>query len=371
MSPSQVPAPTPARRRTRPQLVTASQTLAVPAPVLNATDGGPIVGAVDPVIVEPSAFGSAPWWSRDWWRIPDGGSARDVDCDAGTVDTLAVIGASLRGHKHRLDAAANDDAFVLRTGIDDAGARWLIGCVCDGLGSASRSDEGSRFVAGRFAAALAELIGSKEWNAGDPGTALLDRIVMDVTTEAGQGLVLGEDALEDFETTLTFVAVEASPPDGIARRSLFGWVGDSPVFILRSGEWYPVDPTGPEDAATGLVSSRTNGFFTSKRLDQSMSVALASDEVVLISSDGIGSFVSDGSRTLRIGTMFADVLAHPTEVMRVLNLLSFDMRSADDDRTAIIVWQLANGAATPPTERLDREPAGNDHEGATAGEGRE
>jgi serine/threonine protein phosphatase PrpC len=182
---------------------------------------------------------------------------------------------------------------------------------------------------------------------------------------------IGEDALEDFETTLTFVAVEASPPDGIARRSLFGWVGDSPAFILRSGEWCPVDPSGSEDAATGIVSSRTNGFFTSKRLDRSMSVVLAPDEVVLISSDGIGSVVSDGSRTLRIGTLFADLLAHPTEVMRVLNLLSFDMRSADDDRTAIIVWQLANGAATPPVERLDREPAGNDHEGATAGEGRE
>lgn len=332
----------PRRPRTRPQLVTVTPPQVTPVDTSPTSDGTAAIGKVDSVVVEPSAFGAAPWWSRDWWRIPAGRLSGDITCDAGTVGELAAIGTSLRGHKHRLDAAANDDAFALRWADDRHGTRWLIACVCDGVGSAPRSAEGARFVAEHFCSAVSALIASDEWDARGIDRTSLDAIAADITATAQALLPSDGGSLEDFETTMTFAAVEASLPVGAARRSTFGWVGDSPAFVLRSGDWCPIDPAATDDGPTAIMSTRTNGFFSSPSLDRVLDVQLMPDEVVLLSSDGIGSFLSDGARTLRVGSVLADALARPVDVLRAVNLLSFDMRSADDDRTAVIIWQLAD-----------------------------
>lgn len=349
----------PRRPRTRPQLVTATPPQVIPVDTSPTSDATAAIGTVDPVVVEPSAFGAAPWWSRDWWRIPAGRLSGDVTCDAGTVGELAAIGTSLRGHKHRLDAAANDDAFVLRWADDRHGTRWLIACVCDGVGSAPRSAEGARFVAEHFCSAVSALIASDEWDARAIDRASLDAIAADITATAQALLPSDGHPLEDFETTMTFVAVEASPPVGAARRSTFGWVGDSPAFVLRSGDWCPIDPAATDDGPAAIMSTRTNGFFSSPSLDRVLDVPLMPDEVVLLSSDGIGSFLSDGTRTLRVGSVLADALARPVDVLRAVNLLSFDMRSADDDRTAVIVWQRADSVDDRPG--TTNEPSAGTH----------
>ena len=297
-----------------------------------------VPGAVDPLVIEQSTFGSAPWWSRGWWRITPGGAARDILCDAGTAGPLAAAAVSLRGHKHRLDAAPNDDAFSLCIGTSSDGMDWLIGCVCDGVGSAARASEGSALVATAFANALADLCARPEWAEGSPDSETLAAIVEAVRARVAEQAGVEHSGLEAFETTLTFVVVPTSRRADGTRRALIGWTGDSPALILRDGVW--TDPTDSlAEEATGPSSTRTAGFLTSPRLEGFVNVDLAADDVVMLCSDGVGAFVTDGTTNRQFGSTLASVIAQPVDVLHMVNLISFDMRSADDDRTALVVWQ--------------------------------
>jgi hypothetical protein len=42
------------------------------------------------------------------------------------------------------------------------------------------------------------------------------------------------------------------------------------------------------------------------------------------------------------------VIEQPVDVLHLVNLLAFDMRSADDDRTALFVWQDVGPDAAAP-----------------------
>ena len=344
---------TQARLATRPTLetdITAAPTLgrgasgaAVPAGPSAASDEshggdeGP-VGLVEPVVVERSTFGSFPWWERGWWQLPPGGSARDITCDAGTLGSLAAAAVSLRGHKHRLDAAPNDDAFSLCTATGLDGSDWLIGCVCDGVGSAARANEGSNLVATTFTDELADLVARAEWADGRPASETLTALTDVVRSRVREDLGVAIEALREFETTLTFVAVARSRHGDAPRRALIGWTGDSPALVLRDGIW--TDQGGAlAEEATGPTSTRTAGFLTHQGLEGSVQLDLEPDDVIMLCSDGVGAFVTDGTTNRKFGSILASTMAGPVDVLHFVNLMNFDMRSADDDRTALVVWQ--------------------------------
>lgn len=350
------PATAPAPRRQRPVLGT---TVDSPAgrPTVGGTEDegrtadaapegdavGRAPGSVEPFVIEPSAFSSAPWWERGWWRLAPGGAARDVACDAGTLGTLGAAAVSLRGQKHRLDAAPNDDAFALCAGTGPDGTDWLIGCVCDGVGSAARASEGARFVAERFANALADLCATPEWADGAPGRSALDGVADLVRRDLALHFSIPPNDLATFETTLTFVAVEATTTG--QRRALLGWTGDSPALVLRDGGWQ--DATGAaEESNAGPASTRTAGFLTHGVLEGAITLTLEADDVVMLCSDGVGAFVTDGKVDRQLGSILATVVDRPVDVLHLVNLMSFDMRSADDDRTALLVWQDCGPDAT-------------------------
>ena len=295
-------------------------------------------GLVEPVVVERSTFGSFPWWERGWWQLTPGGSARDITCDAGTLGSLAAAAVSLRGHKHRLDAAPNDDAFSLCTATALDGSDWLIGCVCDGVGSADRANEGSALVATTFTAELADLVGRAEWADGRPTSETLATLTDVVRARVREVLGVDIDQLREFETTLTFVAVARSRHADGPRRALIGWTGDSPALVLRDGSW--VDQGGAlAEEATGPTSTRTAGFLTHQGLEGSVQLDLEPDDVIMLCSDGVGAFVTDGTTNRKFGSILASTIAGPVDVLHFVNLINFDMRSADDDRTALVVWQ--------------------------------
>jgi len=299
-------------------------------------------GAVTPFVIEPSAFVAEPWWSRGWWRLPEDGRARDVSCDAGTFGALAVVGASLRGHKHRYEGVPNDDAFTVQVGRTPEGREWVIGCVCDGVGSAARAHEGSAFIAEHVTAGLSRLCASEAWLEGEPSRDDVERIVNATRAALQAAFEIGPDELGFFESTLTFVAVEAGElPDG-GRRALLGWVGDSPGLVLRSETWNHLttnpDGDGAEDGP--ITTNRTAGALSHGGLEGLCALTLEHDDVLMLVSDGVGSFVTDGRQDRQLGRVLASALAGPVDVLHALNLLSFDIRTADDDRTALIIWQL-------------------------------
>lgn len=295
-------------------------------------------GFVKPLVVERSTFGSFPWWERGWWQLAPGGSARDITCDAGTLGPLAATAVSLRGHKHRLDAAPNDDAFSLCGATSLDGSDWLIGCVCDGVGSAARASEGSALVATTFTDELADLVARSEWLDGRPTSETLTALTEAVTSRVMERLGVGAEELREFETTLTFAAVARARRPDEPRHALLGWTGDSPALILRDGVW--TDPSGAMgDDAVGPTSTRTAGFLTHHGLEGAVQLDLEADEVIMLCSDGVGAFVTDGTSNRTFGSTLATTIAGPVDVLHFVNLIAFDMRSADDDRTALVVWQ--------------------------------
>lgn len=358
--------PDPDERRTaRRRIVTEGDEtgpVVVPSGGSVASDSTPTAdathreGAVIPFVVEPSSFGSAAWWSRDWWRIPPDGGARDIACDAGTVGTLATVSVSLRGHKHRLAAEPNDDAFATRLGATADNAQWLVCCVCDGVGSAARAHEGAAFASAHFADAIATLCTQPEWNDGEPTQEALDRLVVDTRNSLLERFDVDVADAAQFETTLTFVAIETSKTPDEGRKALFGWVGDSPAFLLHDAAWVDVAGAATDAQDTGISSTRTAGLLTHGQLEGVVASRLAEQDVVMLCSDGIGSFVLDGSRELQLGMMLAELLNEPVDVLHAVNLMSFDMRSADDDRTAAIIWQLPSPDAGPNHEKQDPTP---------------
>lgn len=304
-----------------------------------------VPGSVVPLVIESSAFGKAPWWSRGWWRHPPNGRARDLACDAGTSGSLATLAVSLRGNKHRLDAAPNDDAFAARVVVVDGETSWFIGCVCDGVGSASRAHEGSAFMAEHVAEALASLCSMPGWNDAEPALELIESAITTARAALAEhfGLDSGErDQLAPFETTLTFAMVPTTVEANGARSALIGHIGDSPALLLNDGTWSDLFATGADDA-TGVTSTRTAGVLTHPRLEGFRSFTLGPEDVLMLCSDGIGSFMTDGERDLQLGQVLSERFSAPVDVLEGVNLLSFDMRSADDDRTALVVWQLPDG----------------------------
>ena len=345
------PRPAQPRPRQRPILQAAPSEDPTPAPPPPPADAAP--GSVVPLVIESSAFGRSPWWSRGWWQLPPGGHARDMTCDAGTSGSLATIAASLRGNKHRVDGTANDDAFAIRVGSSTDGSEWVVGCVCDGVGSAARAHEGSAFVAEQVADALADLCASPAWVPDETAGASIVAAVANVRAALTRHFALAADDPESvraFETTLTFAMVRTTVGADGARPALLGYIGDSPALLLRDGSWSDLFAAGA-DESTGVTSTRTAGALTYAGLEGLRAISLASDDVIMLCSDGIGSFVTNGERDLQLGQVLAERVARPVDVLEAVNLLAFDMRSADDDRTALIVWQLPDRER--PAEEAD------------------
>lgn len=296
---------------------------------------------VEPLVLEPSAFSAAPWWTSGYWQLADGRRTRDLACDAGVFGSLAATAVSLRGNKHRLQAAPNDDAMAIRPATAPDGTRWLITCVCDGVGSATRSSIGSAHVADGLVEDLATLIRSGTWTRTEERTSAISRAI-DVVIGGARSIAADlKVPIEELETTLTFAVVAADAAEDDSRTAQVGWVGDSPALILSDGRWHAVDPTaGDAGDAVAVTSTRTNGLLTSGRLDGILDVEIGPDQVLLLCTDGIGGFIGAGDEPLLLGSTLATHLAQPTDVLRVINLFSFELRSADDDRTAVVVWPL-------------------------------
>jgi len=55
-------------------------------------------------------------------------------------------------------------------------------------------------------------------------------------------------------------------------------------------------------------------------------------------SDGVGNFIQNKSVPLRLGQHLAEVWKTPRDIPTLVRDVSFDLRSADDDRTVILCW---------------------------------
>lgn len=301
-------------------------------------------------IGDRSAFGANDWWSAsDYHKLPEGGFARDIECDAGTVGELAVVAASIRGHKHTLDGKPNEDAFALRVATDAGGARHLVIVVCDGLSSAASSAYSARRTSHLVADLLAAFVREPKFSLrkiNDNLERYLQKHVKPLLRDwkpttwntpqwgAPETAPL-ETSPQDLNVTITFAIVPTRNGPSGASEAIVGAIGDSPCFVLTNGRWQRLDARG--DADGSVLSTRTDAFPTSTT-PKCEQVLLYDGDALCVASDGVGNFLQKDGRNLALGSYLASQWASPIDVVTFVRDAHFDLRSADDDRTVVMCW---------------------------------
>ena len=283
-------------------------------------------------IGEPSTFGSADWWSTDWW--PLGACEGDVVADFATVSSFAIAGASLRGNKHRLSGDAGEDAFHIRRAATSTGAEFACIAVCDGVGSASRSRDGARWlsraVTAELAAGIAESDEPERFGEEDARRAVATAVqnVQDHAERRGIDLTA-------LQTTLAFAV--AFDHAGVGAQVVAGQVGDSPIFVCSDETLRPA-LSHPERDEPILTTSTHDALSARPEQLRTATIQLAPGERLLACTDGVGNFLWSSAGTLDLGRQLLTSMRGPVPQLEFIRQASFDLRSADDDRTLVVLW---------------------------------
>lgn len=296
---------------------------------------------------DKTTFGKEPWWSeKRWWKLASAGEANDIRTHIGTFGDLAMAATSLRGNKHRLNGQVNEDSFAVSTVTVEDGRQFLLVAVCDGMGSAAYSSFGARLAAHTVVSVLAEIVRAdpdayvETLNTkGSIFLGLVTQRVCGYRDEEFDAPPVSKDAvdLNDLQTTLTFAIVPCVVADQAdeTREVTIGIVGDSPAFRLSVGRgWSPIEPA--KDNA-GVWSSSTAGLMGATDMLLTR-VEMWPGDALLVSSDGVGNFLTFNGVDTPLGDDLARRWAQPVGMLDFVRDVAFEMPSADDDRTAVMVW---------------------------------
>jgi hypothetical protein len=249
------------------------------------------------------------------WRFDPVVDVPDTVLEAGRVGTLEVRAASTRGAAHRCRGEVRQDAV----GVTELGGRYVLAAVADGVGDASHAHRGAQLAVRHALGYLAWSLPGEELDAVDMVGALraADRAVRDAGPTP-----------ECRSTTLTVAAVELGWA-GRGHRYRAVRVGDSPALLLANGEFTPLF-TGRESVADCLPSPRGQ--------PEAVRGMLRPGQALVLTSAGIGAPVRDTP----VGAYLAEAWVEPPGPVTYLQQLQFDLRSFDDDRTAVVVWAVVS-----------------------------
>ena len=298
-------------------------------------------GEAEPVTIGvASTFGSADWWTTDWWPLSS--SSGDVVADCATIGSLAVAGATLRGNKHRLSGEPGEDSFHLRSAKRPTGEHVACIAVCDGVGSASRSRDGARWLSRAVTYRLAMAV---EEGAGPlPLSAEATRIAITSAIQEVRELAVRRSIdIATLQTTLAFAVVSDG---GTAARAVAGQIGDSPVFIGTADGLRPaidsLDTDGP------ILTTATHDALSASPETLRLAVFdLAPGDRLMACSDGVGNFLWSSAGALDLGHHLNRALWGPVPQLEFIRQVGFDLRSADDDRTLVVLWTRALPLESP------------------------
>lgn len=324
--------------------------------------------AVKPLqIGEASSFGTNQWWSNsDWHKIAEDGFGSDVACDAGTVGELAISAISIRGHKHRVAGSPNEDSFAVRVAKSKSGQEFAVLVVCDGLSSAEYSAYAARRTSSLVAEMLRRIIAGEGFRfdqlSSDIPLCLRELVIPELTRWSepasdfglpayGVPTVRNSDlAISDLLVTLTIAIVPTCNGEKGASDVLLGTIGDSPAYVLlKNGEWLKPSYGEQDD---GVLTTATAAF--PKTTDIAITqIILYEGDCLCLMSDGVGNFIQNKSGQLRLGKHLAEVWKAPRDIPTLIRDVSFDLRSADDDRTVILCWTDRAPRDTEITDEIE------------------
>jgi serine/threonine protein phosphatase PrpC len=318
---------------------------AEPAPV--STPSAPI-GLLPAIGSERSNFFGVDWFDRDknWHRLAADGPTSDIHCEAGFMDNIAVLGTTIRGWKHRYASKGNEDWFTVQYATGTNGMSYIISAVCDGLSSARYSGYAARkassLVARGIAQGITRIDEFNERNFEQILSLLLETVAKQLRTwtaaESGSPAADCNDVEDsDLLCTLT-VSIMTTQTDERGLFHLFtSSIGDSPVLKLSNGEWSRLEEEDEREST--ILSNQTHAFPIHHECRITKHV-VKRGEVIVSASDGIGNFVLRNGRTMALGTFFAEHWREPVDLLTFLTQMSFDLKSADDDRTAVVFWPI-------------------------------
>ena len=295
-----------------------------------------------PILGEPSSFSSSPWWISDWWNLSNAGHNNDVISDCGTVGDLAVAAVSLRGNSHRLKGTPCEDSFCISVG-QTTEEGFIVAAIGDGVGSAKYSAYGSKKSTSLFVNNVSALLSKEEDLSKETLESIIDQsfsAMRDAVRNWYPGehlapeLEPSEVSVSELETTLTFAVIPSKPDQGGFRNIYCGFIGDSPIFRLSEKKWLSV-PYSEE--TTDILDSRTKGIQSTETFTLGTE-RFSDEEVLVLASDGVGNFLSIDNQNLAVGNYLAEQWSSPKSLPQIINDLSFDFRTADDDRTVVICW---------------------------------
>ena len=366
-----LPAPPPATPAPRPSLNIGSSAASEPgAPERQQPTEDPGPGRAGPVSIvelakpadaerlivgeEETTFGKQPWWSnRNYRKLPASGPPDDVVVRSGTFGNLALIGGTVRGTKHCPRGEVNDDYFTTTSVChpDTAEPMYLIAVVCDGMGSAEYSSFGARELAEAAAANLAYIASRlAPLPPGDFVSILRDQaadFLSELSTTVRHAVnnvhadwirhqphVPPADVTDrNLQSTLTFSVVEVAKV-GEVSEALIGFIGDSPALSITDGV---ILNLLEESESSGVFTTATEGAIGATSLSL-ISHTIAPGSPLMLATDGVANFLTYNGEPTRLGSYIAEHWSQPMPQLAFIRDMDFDFPSADDDRTAVVIW---------------------------------
>jgi hypothetical protein len=137
----------------------------------------------------------------------------------------------------------------------------------------------------------------------------------------------------DLQSTLTLAVVEIAEL-GEESPAVVCSVGDSPALVLEAGV---VRSLTDEVLKAGVFSTATEGVIGAKNWNV-VTTSVAPDRPLLIATDGVANFLTFQGETTPLGHHVATQWVRPLDQLAFIRDMNFDFPSADDDRTAVVIW---------------------------------
>jgi serine/threonine protein phosphatase PrpC len=299
----------------------------------------------NPILGRGTSINAKPWWESGYWKVGEDEGFREMEVDLGTAGTLAVIGGTIRGGKHRYQGGPNQDSYAILH--DESVQSYLLVAVSDGVSNAQFSGYSSRKLVRQTVRAIARSLSiepERSWTSKElqeiANTAIInasDSMRVWETDDLDSPKIPSSQAtIYDLSATLTVAIIPTNPSPNGNRPATVGFVGDSPSYILQNNTWKLITPAIKQgdvmDQSTAALPLQDNSKLKVDWID----IELAPGSALFVVTDGIGTSLDSGNTTL--GEYLRSEWARPCSMKQFTNALDFDRSGEDDDRTAVAVW---------------------------------
>jgi serine/threonine protein phosphatase PrpC len=275
--------------------------------------------------------------------LGDSGEGPDTIADGGSMGSLHLVAASVRGLSHRQQGTPRQDSYGFAVSRDK---KWLIAVVADGVSAGRLSHRAAQLVA-RLAPtrvldqleAVDDLV-RVDWYRIFKGLATrILTVGQKLLAEEGDVVdPTPEDVCDAMATTATIAVVEISPLPDQSRYVTYAWLGDSPMWYLTKRDgWHCLTEVknAGQDIAKSSVHALPRVPEDPAKLSQA-STYIPADARLLLMTDGVGDPL--GAADGEVAEVLAEVWRRPPSVFRFAEQVAFGRKTFDDDRTAVGIW---------------------------------